>query len=59
LTGLGANRFAHVTILPVKIGKWFQISVEIAKNVLIVIKKRRFGIEIDTAVPNRPVSITL
>jgi hypothetical protein len=48
-----------VTILPVKIGIWFQISVEIAKNVLIVIKKCRFGIEIDTAVPKRPVSITL
>jgi len=48
-----------VTILPVKIGKWFQISIKIAKNVLIVIKNSRFGIEIDTAVPNRRVSITL
>jgi hypothetical protein len=48
-----------VTILPLKIGIWFQISVEIAKNVLIVIKNPCFGIEIDTAVPKRPVSITL
>jgi hypothetical protein len=48
-----------VTILPVKIGKWFQISIKIAKNVLIVIKNCRFGIEIDTTVPNRRVSITL
>jgi hypothetical protein len=59
LTGLAANRFAHVTILPLKIGKWFQISIKIAKNVLIVIKNCRFGIEIDTAMPNRRVSITL
>jgi hypothetical protein len=59
LSGFGANCFAHVTILPVKIGIWFQISVEIAKNVLIVIKNRRFGVEIDTQVPKRLVSTTL
>jgi hypothetical protein len=56
---LVSNYFAHVSILPPKIAKWFQISVENAKIVLIVIKKTNLTIEIDTTMPKRRVSITL